>query len=131
MTTAPLRCNMSTMKFGSLSQFFAQTEATFIPDVSHDNSERKVIIRVVEKEVVQEDEVKEEEANNFAADFLIPRKEYNRLKKLDHYSKALISRFAENLHISPGIIVGRLQHDKLLPMSHCNDLKRRFEWINE
>lgn len=78
---------------------------------------------------VDSDEAKEEEANTFAADFMIPRKDYRRINSLDHYSKSLISQFAHDLHISPGIVVGRLQHDKLLPMSHCNDLKRRFEWV--
>lgn len=77
------------------------------------------------------DAAKEEEANNFAADFLIPRKDYNRLRTMDRYSIALISRFADALHISPGIVVGRLQHDKSLPMSRCNELKRRFEWVKE
>ncbi len=30
-----------------------------------------------------------------------------------------------------GIVVGRLQHDGILPLSHCNHLKRRFEWVSD
>lgn len=32
------------------------------------------------------------------------------------------------IDIAPGIVVGRLQHDQVLPSSHCNDLKQRWEW---
>ena len=32
------------------------------------------------------------------------------------------------MQISTGIVVGRLQHDNLFPMTHCNDLKVRFKW---
>ncbi|WP_226889680.1 hypothetical protein [Nostoc sp. MG11] len=44
-------------------------------------------------------------------------------------TKVGIERFAAEIGIAPGIVVGRLQHDGILPPSHCNDLKRRFEWI--
>ena len=73
----------------------------------------------------------EEEANRWAADTLIPRGAYKRLRRLQPYSKAKIRAFAHECCVSPGIVVGRLQHDGLLPRSHCNDLKRRFQWANE
>jgi len=75
------------------------------------------------------DEIKEDKANRFASDFLIPRKNYFQLIENEIFTKALIQRFAEEIKIAPGIVVGRLQHDKLLPMSYCNDLKRRFKWM--
>jgi HTH-type transcriptional regulator/antitoxin HigA len=73
----------------------------------------------------------EEEANRFAADILIPPLEYRRFAESGIFTKLKIIDFADKLGISPGIVVGRLQHDKLLPQTHCNDLKRRFEWIVE
>ena len=76
------------------------------------------------------DEIKEDEANRFATDFLIPRKNYSQLIENKTFTKAPIQRFAEKIKIAPGIVVGRLQHDGRLPMSHCNDLKRRFKWEN-
>jgi len=36
---------------------------------------------------------------------------------------APIKSFAEKIDIAPGIVVGRLQHDGLLPRSHGNRLK--------
>lgn len=39
-----------------------------------------------------------------------------------------IINFAEQLKISPGILVGRLQHDKVIEYGWMNDLKRKFIW---
>jgi len=74
------------------------------------------------------DETKEEEANTFAADYLIPKRDYLNFISNCTLSKINIRQFASKIQISPGIVVGRLQHDKLLPMTHCNDLKVRFKW---
>jgi HTH-type transcriptional regulator / antitoxin HigA len=72
---------------------------------------------------------KEEEANKFAEDMLIPRDELQLfLTSSQKRSKAGIEKFAKQIGIAPGIVVGRLQHDEILPVSHCNDLKCNFEW---
>lgn len=76
---------------------------------------------------------KEEEANKFSRDFLIPLNELtNFLRTNRSYSKQAIKLFAIRLGIPAGIVVGRLQHDRIIPMSNCNDLKTRykFEWDN-
>lgn len=69
---------------------------------------------------------REEQANRFGASFLIPPSEATQLPFLK--SKAAVRRFAESIGIAPGIVVGRLQKDGLIPYTHMNDLKRRFEW---
>ena len=68
----------------------------------------------------------EREANVFARDLLIPPEHIAQLPHLR--SKAIIRRFASSIGVSPGIVVGRLQHDRLMPASHCNDLKKKYEW---
>jgi len=68
----------------------------------------------------------EGEASAFARDFLIPPENVPRLPWLK--SKVAIRDFARELAISPGIVVGRLQHDGYIPRSHCNDLKRKLRW---
>lgn len=73
----------------------------------------------------------EEEANEWAADFLIPPVDFAEIADRSVYSKQLLIEYADRLGIAPGILVGRLQHEGLLPHSHCNDLKRRFEWVRE
>lgn len=71
---------------------------------------------------------KEHEANRFASDFLIPSHRFKAFLASSRLSKDAISRFAAELGVAPGIVVGRLQHDGKLPPSHCNDLKARLRW---
>jgi addiction module HigA family antidote len=75
---------------------------------------------------------KEDEANRFAADWLIPANEYRNFDpRGSYFSKAEINEFAEKLRIAPGIVVGRLQHDRRIPMKNCNDLKRKVRWASD
>ncbi|MBI2899139.1 MAG: HigA family addiction module antidote protein [Planctomycetes bacterium] len=70
----------------------------------------------------------EKEANRFASDILISPQDLREFMRQDDLSKASIRGFAKQRGIAPGIVVGRLQHDGIIPYSHCNDLKRRFTW---
>jgi addiction module HigA family antidote len=77
------------------------------------------------------DDVKEQQADKFASDRLIPPelwKEFVASIMPGRISKAEIVSFADAIGIAPGIVVGRLQHEELLPHSHCNDLKIRLNW---
>ena len=66
----------------------------------------------------------EQEADGFASRVLIPGEYEAHLADLS--SGADVVRFAEQLGIAPGIVVGRLQHDKRWPHNRGNDLKQRF-----
>jgi len=68
----------------------------------------------------------EREANALARDLLVPPEYAMELPRLRR--KVDIRRFASQIGVSPGIVVGRLQHDRLLPPSHCNDLKKKYQW---
>ncbi|MGQ3684218.1 MAG: HigA family addiction module antitoxin [Candidatus Loosdrechtia sp.] len=84
------------------------------------------------KEIFIEDDngdIKEHEANNFAANILIPPARLQQITNLNKISKIAIKNFASEIGIAPGIVVGRLQHDGNLSPSHCNDLKRRLRWV--
>jgi len=70
----------------------------------------------------------EAEADQFAEDFLIPRVEYNSFVNRGLLDRASVSKFAEDLEIAPGIVVGRLQHDNKLDYNQLNDLKPRLCW---
>ncbi len=67
------------------------------------------------------------EADRFAADFLIPPSEYKVFLQKGVFGKDSIKTFARHLGIAPGIVVGRLQHDKRIDHSWHNDLRRRFK----
>lgn len=71
--------------------------------------------------------VQEEEANEFAAGTLVPPDFQLAFSKLRPDSRALI-RFAMRIGISPGIVVGQLQHIGKLRRNQLNGLKRRYEW---
>jgi plasmid maintenance system antidote protein VapI len=72
----------------------------------------------------------EEEANRFARDALIPPAEAAKLPLLGASHDA-VRDFAARLGVAPGIIVGRMQHERLIEWSQLNDLKVRYDWAPE
>jgi len=68
----------------------------------------------------------EQEADGFAAQVLIPRRYEADLASIDTPRQA--KEFAERIGIAPGVVVGRLQHDKRWPYSKGNELKQRFSF---
>ena len=70
---------------------------------------------------------KEDEANHFAREKLIPIKEYELFRKAGVFYPANIIEYAKKMNIAPGIIVGFLQHDGLIDYKFHNRLKRRFK----
>ena len=71
----------------------------------------------------------ETEADAWASDMLIPQRYTPELYSLTR--KASIIAFAERIGIHPGIVVGRLQHDRLLKYHQMNDLKVRFQFVEK
>lgn len=71
----------------------------------------------------------EEEANEFAGKLLIPPTEEAALRALPHDYR-IIMRFAKHLSISPGIVVGQLQHRGLVRRNKLNYLKKRYSWAD-
>jgi HTH-type transcriptional regulator/antitoxin HigA len=70
----------------------------------------------------------EQEADRFAATLLIPESYEQRLPSLR--TLAEIKEFAKELGIAPGIVVGRLQHDRVIPFRVGNGLKRRLSFVS-
>ena len=74
-------------------------------------------------------EAHEAEANRWAVDFLIPSGVWERFVEIGPNNVPTVRRFAEEQGIAPGIVVGRLQHERRLPWGHpLNKLKKRLEW---
>jgi HTH-type transcriptional regulator/antitoxin HigA len=71
----------------------------------------------------------EQEANEFAERMLIPEDALDDFRHLKLQDKEVI-RFARNIGISPGVVVGQLQHQKRLRPNQLNHLKTRFAWID-
>jgi len=73
------------------------------------------------------DQKKESEANSFASKQLLTNNQVRELIQAVPLSDDDIVAFANKMKTSPGIIVGRLQHDGVLDWAEGNGLKRRVE----
>jgi HTH-type transcriptional regulator / antitoxin HigA len=69
----------------------------------------------------------ESEANEFAGNILVPPDSQREMLNLPTRAHDVI-RFAVHVGVSPGIIVGQLQHYGRLDRDQLNGLKRRFTW---
>jgi addiction module HigA family antidote len=73
------------------------------------------------------DATKEAEAKRWAAEFLIPQAGLDQFVTAGSITEPSIKRFARELGIAPGIVVGRLQHDGHLSFpTPLNRLKQTF-----
>jgi HTH-type transcriptional regulator / antitoxin HigA len=70
----------------------------------------------------------EAEANDWAADFLVPSAAMTRFITRFSYQDSEVIEFAALHGIAPGIVVGQLQHRKVLQYSQMNHLKERYTW---
>ncbi len=69
----------------------------------------------------------EKKADAFARDSLIPQLAFDAFVQKGNFDKASIISFAENIEIDPGIVVGRLQKERIIPFSWYGDLKTKYE----
>jgi len=96
---------------------------TFFHEAGHilNDSKKETYI-----DVEYADDPREQNANQFAANLLIPPRYEHELVWLTTY--AAVEQFAKSIGIAPGIVVGRLQREEIIPYSHLNKLKVRLEW---
>lgn len=72
---------------------------------------------------------KEEEANEFSAQTLIPENDYIKFVSNFRITKSNIISFSKLIGIEPGVVVGRLAHDKKIEFKNYSDLRRRHKWM--
>ena len=74
----------------------------------------------------------EQEANDFAARTLIATEALDRFIAQGRFQIDAVRAFAEAQCVAPGIVVGQLQHRRILPYNHpLSRLKTRFRWAHE
>jgi len=71
------------------------------------------------------------EADEFSFHHLIPPAPFRRFAEAGMFDPRTIESFAESIAIAPGIVVGRLEKEGLIPLDSLNDLKVKFDWSNE
>ena len=78
--------------------------------------------------VNRSDEAIEHEANEWAANFLVPKEQFEQLAVSKPISATKVLEFAESQGVAPGIVVGMLQHARIIPWNQLNSLKVRYVW---
>lgn len=80
----------------------------------------------------RDDSAQEQEANDFAARNLVNSADMTRFLARDDLSRAAVLAFAIEQHVAPGIVVGQLQHRRVVPFnSALSKLKTSFRWAHE
>ena len=73
----------------------------------------------------------ETEANEWASNALVALADWKRFTATPPRSRLAVRAFADEQEIAPGIVVGMLQHARLLPWTHLNGLKVRYQWKDD
>ncbi|MBF6631851.1 MAG: helix-turn-helix domain-containing protein [Comamonas sp.] len=102
---------------------------TFFHEAAHillhgNNAEERKSIFLDDPNATRSTDIKEHEANLWASNWLIPKIFEPELPVLRR--KNAVIEFAAKIKIHPGVVAGRLQHEKLIDPSWFNDLKVRF-----
>ena len=74
----------------------------------------------------------EDAADKYAEDKLIPPGEYEAFVRMNEFSENAIRRFAERIDRDPGIVLGRLQNDQIVPFTNValsKALKHKYKVI--
>lgn len=102
---------------------------SFFHEACHilDHGKKEVFLEHLEG--AEYNETKEKEANTFAANTLVPSAKYERwISGKTFFNTNMIRQFAQDIGIHPGIVVGRLQHDRFLQPAFHNDLKQAIRF---
>jgi len=85
---------------------------SFFHELAHiiKHNKKDQFIEFNKKEMIR-DKGKEEEADKFASNHLIPKEEYDKFFKEENYTGPSIKLFAKKIGVSAGIVAGRLSRD--------------------
>lgn len=78
---------------------------------------------------IEEDKILEDEADELACSLLIPHEEFLRFKRKGNFSIGEILKFSKQVSIHPSIVIGRLQHEKIIDWNMYNDYKIKVDII--
>lgn len=87
--------------------------------------------RAVFLETKGDNSVEEAEANEYAANILIPPTELRRFVAQGQFDRQSVLAFAKKIQICPGVVVGRLQRDERIGWNTLNELKQTFHWAQD
>ena len=88
---------------------------------------KTVFISYGEKEMTELNGKLEEDADNFATNYLIPASEFRRFAPNKYTTDVEIEEFAKSIGVHPGIVAGRLQHEGILLPNRCSKFKVKYD----
>ncbi|MGJ5071269.1 ImmA/IrrE family metallo-endopeptidase [Bradyrhizobium oligotrophicum] len=98
---------------------------TFFHEAGHLVLHDRKALFVEGKDFISTDE--EDEADRFSEQMLVPPEAQQEMYELPVNYRAVM-RFARKIGVSPGIVIGQLQHAGVIPPNRMNFLKTRFVW---
>lgn len=99
---------------------------TFFHELGHVLLHRKSDV-FIDTDSAHGDESKEAEANDFATRMLIDSGAYRAFVSRGRFTWSSVQDFADDMGVHPGIVVGRLQHDRHIRPDQLNGLRAKFE----
>jgi Zn-dependent peptidase ImmA (M78 family) len=87
---------------------------------------RTIFISNTTEEMMDINSKLEQDADNFANNYLIPPAELKKFAPTRFTTDDEIVAFAESIGIHPGIVAGRLQHEDIIPKNRCAKLKEKY-----
>lgn len=91
------------------------------------HGKRRIFVHETKGRITEQDA----EADKWAGDFLIPPAAWDEFAQSQRFTRRAVLEFADEQGIAPGIVVGRLQHEKRIPWNRLNQLKGRLTWGGE
>ena len=103
---------------------------TFFHELGHILLHGKKDIFLEDVEYADKQREKEEEADAFSSRILLSQTEENEIIRQGDYSADAIRNYAKKFNVHPGIIVGRLQHKRVIPFTAHSNLIEKIELFN-
>jgi len=104
---------------------------TFFHEAGHILLHGKKEIFLENVEGTEIDQTKEQEANDFAAKYLLTDMQLQKILKTPNVTEETIKDYANEFNTSPGVIIGRLQHLNIIDWSVGNDLRQKIDLFPE
>lgn len=120
--------NKALIQMSTMRRYFDIFLFSFLHEAKHilDREKRTVFVNGVNV-----DDIAERDANEFAKDFLVPLEQWEHFVATEPRSYQAVTSFAAAVGVEPGIVVGRLQKERVVPHSHLNKVRMKFVWTRK
>jgi HTH-type transcriptional regulator / antitoxin HigA len=94
---------------------------TFFHEIGHILLHGKKYISIENIEYDGENQMYEEQANQFSAELLLSKDQENEIRNNRNLTENDIINYAKSFETHPAILIGRLQHNKIIPFGMGNN----------